>query len=314
MQQVSIASERVVELRHLRYFLAVADTLHFGRAAQALGIRQPPLSQQVRALEEDLGVSLFNRSSRRVQLTAAGEAFRADAKRALDAAATARRAAQRAGRGDTGELVLGFVGSATLTLLPLLLRHFGGLYPEVRLTLRELPTAEQAKALRDGVLDVGLLRPPLTSIDAEAVQVQPIAAERLTVALPASHPLARDRTVAGHQLADEPFVLFPRHLGPGLYDQITAYCRQAGFEPRIAQEAAQMQTIVALVAGGLGVSLVPSSVEGLRRTDVVYRPVRPVERVVHLAVARREDDLRPTTRNFVNLALDLAGSAPRRRS
>jgi len=300
-----------VELRHLRYFLAVADTLHFGRAAQALGIRQPPLSQQIRALEDDLGVSLFDRSSRRVRLTAAGEAFRADAERALDAAAAARRAAQRAGRGDSGGLVLGFVGSATLTLLPQLLRHFRGLYPDVQLTLRELPTAEQAHALRDGALDVGLLRPPLTGADAEAVHVEPIAAERLTVALPAGHPLARYRTVTGHQLAGEPFVLFPRHLGPGLYDQIVAYCRQAGFEPRIAQEAGQMQTIVALVAGGLGVSLVPSSVTGLRRADVAYRPVRPVERVAHLAVARRHDDLRPTTRNFVNLALDLAGTAPR---
>ena len=302
-----------MELRHLRYFLAVAEELHFGRAARALGIRQPPLSQQIRALEDDLGVVLFDRSSRRVRLTPAGEAFRTDARRSLAAAEAARRAARRAGRGDIGDVVLGFVGSATYTLLPRILRAFRARYPDVHLTLRELPTSDQVEALRQGAIDIGLVRPPLTGAD--ALQVELLGADGLSVALPTDHPLARGRDVAAHRLADEPFVLFPRRLGPGLYDQILTYCRQAGFEPRTVQEAVQMQTIVALVAGGIGVSLVPSSMTRLRRADVAYRPVRPAAAGIHLAAVRRDDDLDPTTLNLMALIRDLhptppAGAAP----
>lgn len=297
-----------MELRHLRYFLAVAEHLHFGRAAEALGIRQPPLSQQIRALEEELGVPLFERSSRHVALTAAGEAFRDHARQSLAHAEAARQAARRVGRGDTGEVALGYVGSATLTLLPQILRRFRDRYPDVTLTLRELTTTEQARALRAGNLDVGLLRPPLADADAEALRVEPVGAERLIAALPAGHPLAHRRTLNVRDLAGQPFVLSPRELGPGLHDQILDYCRRAGFTPRVTQEAVQMQSIVALVGGGLGVSLVPASVSRLRRADVVYRPLRPATRVVHLAAARRHSDGRPTTTNLMALTRDLANA------
>ncbi|MFG3708663.1 LysR family transcriptional regulator [Micromonospora sp. NPDC047670] len=297
-----------MELRHLRYFLAVAEHLHFGRAAEALGIRQPPLSQQIRALEEELGVPLFERSSRHVALTAAGEAFRDDARLSLAHAEAARLAARRVGRGDTGEVALGYVGSATLTLLPQILRRFRDRYPDVALALRELTTTEQARALRAGNLDVGLLRPPLADADAEALRVEPVGAERLIAALPAGHPLAHRRTLNVRDLAGQPFVLSPRELGPGLHDQILDYCRRAGFTPRVTQEAVQMQSIVALVGGGLGVSLVPASVSRLRRADVVYRPLQPATRVVHLAAARRHSDGRPTTINLMALTRDLANA------
>lgn len=288
-----------MELRHLRYFVALAEELHFGRAAGRLGIKQPPLSQQIRVLEERLGVPLFDRNNRRVLLTAAGEAFLPAARQVLAAAEVAERTARHAGRGETGRLALGFVGSATLTLLPGALRRFRARYPRVVLDLRELTTAQQVEALTNGTLDVGLLRPPLPPAAGDVLAHESVGAERLVVALPADHPLAAERSVAAERLAGEPFVLFPRHLGPGLHDQIVGYCARAGFSPAVAQRAVQMQTIVALVAGGLGVSVVPSSVGRYRRPDVVFRALRPATRVVHLAVAYRRDGRNPAARNFV---------------
>ena len=297
-----------MEFRHLRYFVAVADELHFGRAAKKLGIRQPPLSQQIRRLEKDLGVPLFDRNSRRVQLTAAGRTLLPAARQMLAQALAAREAAQHAGRGETGQLALGFVGSATMTLLPAALRRFRATYPTVTLSLREMTTVQQVQALRSGGLDVGLLRPPLPLTESDPIEVEPVGSERLMVALPVGHPLARDRTIAAQLLADEPFVLFPRELGPGLFEQIISYCAQAGFTPRIAQEAVQMQTIVALIAAGLGVSVVPSSVARLRRDDVVYRHLRPATRVIHLASAHRRDNRNPTMVNFLAVTRELSGA------
>ncbi|PXY29048.1 hypothetical protein BAY59_15545 [Prauserella coralliicola] len=288
-----------MELRHLRYFAAVAEELHFGRAAERLGIRQPPLSQQIKALEDDLGVALFDRSSRRVRLTAAGQTLYPAARDILASVQAARRTTRRAGRGESGELSLGFVGSATNVLLPEALRAFRRDYPDVTLHLRELTTMQQAHALREGALDVGLLRPPLPADAAAGLTVDPVGAERLMAALPVDHPLAAERVVDAGRLAAEPFVLFPRELGPGLHDRILGYCAEAGFAPAIAQEAVQMQTIVALVASGLGVSVVPSSVARTRRQGAVFRPLRPSARVVHLAVARRRDEENPVARNFV---------------
>jgi DNA-binding transcriptional LysR family regulator len=163
-----------VEFRHLRYFVAVADELHFGRAAKKLGIRQPPLSQQIRRLEKDLGVPLFDRNSRRVQLTAAGRTLLPAARQMLAQALAAREAAQHAGRGETGQLALGFVGSATMTLLPAALRRFRATYPTVTLSLREMTTVQQVQALRSGGLDVGLLRPPLPLTESDPIEVEPV--------------------------------------------------------------------------------------------------------------------------------------------
>jgi DNA-binding transcriptional LysR family regulator len=299
-----------MEIRHLRYFVALADELHFGRAAQKLGIRQPPLSQQIRALEASLGVSLFHRTSRRVELTAAGQALLPAARHLLASATAAQEAAQYAGRGETGQLVLGFVGSATATLLPSALRRFRPRYPRVTLRLRELTTSQQVHALREGTLDVGLLRPPLSLTEADAIDVEPVGAERLMAVLPADHPLAGERAIAAERLADEPFVLFPRELGPGLHEQIMSCCARAGFMPRISQEAVQMQTITALVAGGLGVSIVPSSVSRFHRRDVVYRQLRPATRVVHLGAARRRDNHNPAALNFLAVTRELVGERP----
>jgi DNA-binding transcriptional LysR family regulator len=289
-----------VELRHLRYFVAVAEELHFGRAAERLGIRQPPLSQQIKVLEADLGVPLFERDSRRVRLTAAGEALYPAACDLLGAARRAELTTRRAGRGEVGELTLGFVGSAANELLPRAVRDFRRRYPEVTLRLRELTTMQQVHALRDGLLDIGLLRPPLPETETAGLVVEPVGAERLVAVLPDDHRLARQRFVAAADLAEEPFVLFPRALGPGLHDFILGYCADAGFTPVVEQEAVQMQTIVALVAAGLGVSFVPSSVRHTSRPGAVFRSLRPETRVVHLALARRTDTTSQVVRNFVS--------------
>lgn len=300
-----------MELRHLRYALAVAEHRHFGRAARALGIQQPPLSQQIKALETELGVRLFDRTGRGVELTSAGEAFLPEAARAVEHAGRAASDARRAGRGEAGRLVLGFVGSATYSVLPGILRAFRARYPLVELVLRESPTAGQLTGLRDGALDLGLVRPPLPGGDADLVDVATVVREPFVAVLPPDHRLAGAATLALAELADEPFVLFPRTLGRGLHDQITLLCHHAGFQPTVVQEAVEMQTIVALVAGGLGVSLVPASVRRLGRDDVVFRPVEPSTRVAMLALAWRRDDTRPTTRNLIRLVRDAVDAAGR---
>lgn len=294
-----------MELRHLRYAVAVADTLHFGRAARSLGIAQPPLSQQIRALEDELGVRLFERSSRRVALTAAGEAFVAEARGVVAAADRARLAAQAAGRGDSGRLVLGLVGSAAAVVLPRLVGTFRERHPGVELVLRELTTAEQAARLRTGELDAGLLRPPLAGDAARELRLLGLGTEPLVAVLPAGHRLADRRPLPVAELAGERFVLFPRPAGPGLYDQITALCRRGGFTPVLGQEAVQMQTIVGMVAAGLGVALVPGSVARSARPDVAYVPVVPHTVTPAPSLAWRPDDPSPALANLVAAARDV---------
>ncbi|GAB2941826.1 LysR family transcriptional regulator [Nonomuraea fastidiosa] len=290
-----------MNLQQLRYAVALAEELHFGRAATREGVRQPPFSRQIGKLEEELGVRLFERTTRQVRLTPAGEAFVAEARAALAHADRAAESARLAGRGESGRLVLGFVGSAANGTLPKVLRRFRARYPGVDVELRELPTAQQAEELRQGRLDVGLLHAPLAGAAAEVLSTRTVAREPLLAALPAHHPHAARTSLPLAALAREPFVMFPRRYGPGLHDQITGVARAAGFEPRIVQEAVQMQTIVGLVAAGIGVSIVPESVARVRRGDVAFRPLAPPARVVTLDLAWRTGDANPAVRNFRSL-------------
>lgn len=291
-----------MDLKHLRAAVAVADHLHFGRAATALGVAQPPLSQQVKALEEELGVTLFERTTRTVHLTPAGEAFVADARAALSMVDTAARRARQAGRGEAGELAVGMVGSAVRQPLPTIIRAFRARYPAVTLSFHVLPTVTQVERLRASTLDIGLLRPPLPGPPDEFELVS-ISREPLVAVLPSDHRLAGRRRITVGSLANEPFVMFPRALGPGLYDEITALCRRGGFTPRVTQEAVQLPTIVGLVAAGCGVSILPGSGEQ-SRPEVVYVPVTPLVRLVDLAVALPRNSSAPA-RNFTALARDL---------
>lgn len=296
-----------MELRHLRYFAAVAEELHFGRAARKLHISQPPLSMQIRALEEELGVTLLNRTQRSVSLTQAGNALLVEARHILARVDQAILTTRRAGRGEIGELLVGFISVADYNVLPEVLREFRRRFPLVNLTLREATSDTQLRDLIAGRIDVGFVLPPVNEPALESVA---ILREPLIAALPEKHPLARKPgKLALEKLGDAPFILFPRPNAPGLYDDIVSCCKAAGFSPRVEQEAIQMQTIVSLVSAELGVALIPASMMHLQRTGVVYKELRngspPIE--IHL-VWRRGDDL-PALRVFIEVATQIAKNA-----
>jgi DNA-binding transcriptional LysR family regulator len=296
----------LVEVRHLRYFQAVARELHFGRAAMQLGIAQPPLSQQIQRLEELLGARLLHRTSRRVALTDAGAVLLEACDRVFRALDGALDATRRAADGTTGRIAVAFASSVMFQTLPALLRDFRDRYPEVRLELRELPTGLQLAALQAGELDVGFVRePPVTP----GVEMETVMREPLVVAMARSHPLASsgpgssepapseldDGIDPAHlrRLADEPFVLFPRELAPGLHAQVMALCAEAGFEPRVVQESRELYTTVSLVEAGVGVTLVPASIRKMGWTGVRYLPVRGVETRIDMAWAADPAGSRP---------------------
>ncbi len=288
-----------MELRHLRYFIAVAEELHFGRAAARLHVAQPPLSRQIQSLERELGVPLFIRRNRRIELTTAGHVFLEGARRTVDAAELAARDAQRAGRGEIGRLALGFVGSATYAVLPALLHSFRTRYPDVELSLQAMTTQEQVAAFQQRSIHIGILRPP---IGERMLALHTIARESLLIVLPESHPLAHSEQVRLAALADEPLILYPRADGPGIHDAIVSLCLQAGFTPRIVQEAAEMTTIAGLVAGGIGLALVLAPIAHLHSWGVVYRPVDGDVPSWELALAWRHDNISTVVRAFLSTA------------
>jgi DNA-binding transcriptional LysR family regulator len=258
-----------MELRHLRYFVAVAEELNFSRAAERLGIAQPPLSQQIQRLEHELGVPLFVRTRRRVELTDVGRALLDDARRTLVQAGRIVEIAARAARGEAGTLRLGFSSAALYTTVPAILRAFQARAPEVTLNLLERSSEEQIEMLSAGAIDAGFIRLPIAN-PSPALSLRTIVREPLVVALSHGHHLASRRAVALQALGAERFIIVARSAARGLHDQIVALCRRAGFEPAIAQEAAEVSTIVSLVSAGLGVAIVPASVRKLQRERVTY--------------------------------------------
>lgn len=288
----------MIELRHLRYFIAVAEELHFGRAAERLHMAQPPLSQQIRQLEDQLGFQLFYRTKRSVQLTEAGQVFLQSSLKLLQQLEQAIETGRQVSRGEKGQLVIGFVSSAAYNVLPVILRSFRSQVPAVRLELHELPTNEQLEWLREGKIDVGLLRPP---IEDKSLNLMTIVREPMVVALPESHAFVPQNQIALSSLANEDFILFPRPLSPRAYDQIISLCQQAGFSPNVVQEAMQMQTIVSLVAGGIGVAIVPVSLQNMQRTGVVYRPLEEPAPCAEIALVWRHNDLSPCVQQFLDI-------------
>lgn len=283
-----------MDLRHLRYFVAVGDTLNVGRAAAALHIAQPPLSRAIRDLEEDLGTVLFRRHPRGVSLTGAGAALLPEARRLLREAEALRRNARRYAAAEAGTLAIGFVSTAAYNVLPRLVPAFRARRPGVRLVLREGTSDALVPALLSGDLDVGFV---IGATVPPGLVYVPLHREPWIAALPA---VRRWPTrVALRRLAREPFILFPREIAPGWHDAIVALCRSAGFSPRVGQEAIQMQTIVSLVAGGMGVALVPASLERLRRDGVVYRRLAERSPDTEVGLAWRAADDSPLTRAFV---------------
>jgi DNA-binding transcriptional LysR family regulator len=292
------------ELRQLRYFVAVAERLHFGHAAAALHISQPPLSRAIRELEARVGARLLARSRRRVELTAEGSRFLGDAKHLLAQLERAVLEVRAMAAGSLGRLRLGFVSLADYSVLPGLLKSFRAARPGVALSLREMLSPEQAAALAAGELDFGLLLPPVQGSDLEHLVMQ---RERFVAVLPAVHRLARRRMrLAVRDLAEEPFVMVPRELAPGLHDIVTSLAARAGFAPRVAQEAIQMQTVVSLVSSGLGVALVPASIANLGRRGVAYRELADPHPRLELWLAWRRGAPGAAGRDFLHHARRLA--------
>jgi DNA-binding transcriptional LysR family regulator len=276
-------------LQQLHAFTVLAEELHFGRAAERLGIAQPPLSQQIRRLEARVGHPLFSREPGRVALTAAGQELLPAARRALDELATGLDTARRIGAGRAGRLRIGFAASLALTVLPELLHRYRDSFPGVELEIREMTTAPQLAALRDRRIDLGLLREPP---EEAGLRSETVLTEEFVAVLPATHPLAARRTVALAALAGEPFVLLPRETGPTVHDRIVEVCRTAGFTPVLGQQAVEWQTVAALVGAGLGVSLAPAGIRRLRLRGVAYRRITPGTERTRVAACWREADER----------------------
>jgi DNA-binding transcriptional LysR family regulator len=286
-----------LQLGHLRSFLAVAEDLHFGRAADKLHIAQPALSQQIQRLESEVGTELFHRTKRRVELSAGGKAFVAPARQLLADAQSAVTIARRAAGGETGHLTIGFIETAAGTVLPAAVRSFRSTHPDVGLTLRELGVGAQIEGLRQGTLDVGILRQP---IEESGLHVEAVMEEGLLVAAPSSHATAARTRVSAKALRGEPLVLLAREVVPGLYDQVLALQHDQGEPAQIAQEATSIQAVLGLVAAGLGISLLPASVRSLERTGVVFTTLHPSPRSSML-VAARSGDRSPLTEAFLTV-------------
>ncbi len=288
-----------MELRQLRYFVAVAEELHFGHASARLRVAQPALSRQIQALEEELHLQLLLRNRRRVQLTPAGQVFlercRLLLARVEDAVLAARSAG---GSGVSGSLSLGFVGSATYQALPAILRAFRKIAPRVELTLSEMTVHMQLEALTEKRIDVGLLRLPPKS---EGLVFRPISREALMVALPSAHRLAQLPALRLAALAGEPFVLYPDNPRPSWTQFIVGLCQQAGFQPIIVQRTVEIQTALSLVAAGIGLSIVPAGVSSISRKDVVFRRLTDVRARTELLVAYRDQALSPGVRAFLKV-------------
>jgi DNA-binding transcriptional LysR family regulator len=276
-----------MELRHMKYFIAVAEELHFGRAAERLHMAQPPLSQQIKKLEEELGVLLFARTKRKVELTAAGQLFLEEARLTLLQAERAKRIAVEADQGIRGRIRVGFVTSACYSILPVLVRRFRQANPLIDLELVEMTPSRQLEAMEEGQIDVGLLRPPVANT---CFQLETLLEEPLVAALPSNHRKSDQKAIALKSLSEDAFVLFPRRHGPGIYDVIMQACHESGFSPNISYAPNEMQTILAYVAAGLGVSLVPQSLSVFHPNSIVYRPLRGSRIRLQLAMLSRRAD------------------------
>jgi DNA-binding transcriptional LysR family regulator len=285
-----------MELRHLRYFVAVAEELHFGRAAERLHIQQPPLSRQIQLLEAELGFSLFERSRRRVELTPAGNALLGRVRQVFEALDAAIHDARSASAGESGRLVIGFPSSLAYSGLTELLRAFRTRYPGVELALRELSPGEQIDALKSGALDVGFVR---SALDDPALGAELVRRESLMVVLPDDHPLAAQRKIKLEALKHEPFVMFPRLRGPAFFDQLMGLCHAAGFSPHIVQEAPQLD-IISMVAAGFGISIMPSSMRNFRRPGLSFRAIVGAPKV-ELSIVWRHQNLSPALHKFLDL-------------
>jgi DNA-binding transcriptional LysR family regulator len=287
-----------IELRHLRYFLAVTETLHFSKAARRLGMAQPPLSQQIKRLEQMLGHALFERTTRGVKLTAAGQLLARRARSTMEKVNEDLAQVRRLGRGEEGTLTVGFSGSVMFTELPAAIQSFRRRYPKVELRLRELVTSAQIAALLNGQIDLAFLR---DGDPTEGIRITTLLKEKYVAVLPEAHPLAGRKTLGVKALEGEPFIMFARRMGPLAYDRTIACCERSGFRPNIVQDAPQWLTLVRLVAAGLGVTLAPACVARVAMPGAVYRAVKDACRTtIDLGLKTGAESI--LARNFIEIA------------
>jgi DNA-binding transcriptional LysR family regulator len=296
-----------MELRHLRYFLAVAEELNFTRAARRLHIAQPPLTQQIKALEAELEVSLIDRSAYRIRLTAAGRAFAAEVARILGDVRHAVLIAKRAARSAAGQVRVGFTESASFnSLVTATFRSFKSAFPRVEVSLEERPSTELAAALREGRIDAAFVRPPLQN--QEGLTLHILQEEDMVAAVSSAHPLAKRKSINLRELEKEAFILYPRAVRPGLADAVVAACESVGFTPRVEQYAPQLSATINLVAASLGISVVPESMQGLQPKAIAYIPLRGRPVRAPLGLAHRTDESARAVLDFVELSRRAAGS------
>jgi DNA-binding transcriptional LysR family regulator len=294
-----------MELRHLRYFLALAEELSFTRAAERVGIAQPPFSQQIRALEQEMGVRLVDRTPRRVVLTEAGTVFAERARFILSRVGEAVVVTQQIGRGLSGHICVGFTESGcfhpavTRTLL-----EFRQTYPALHVTLQENKSTNLVAMIREGTVDAAFIRPPFEAD--EVVAYTPLLHEKMVVAVPRGHRLASRKATTLAGLSEEVFVFYHRDVRPGLTDTVIAACERSGFRPRLSQEAPQLTSTLNLVAAGLGISIVPESLKHLRTNDIVYLRLTGDAPQAALGLASRADGRSTAVGNFIAVALRIA--------
>src|SRR5246127_864833 len=261
-----------MELRHLRYFVAAAEELHFRRAAERLRIAQPALSQQIQQLEQEIEALLFHRLTRGVELTDAGRAFLVDARAVLEHVEQAKAKAQRVARGDQGMIRIGFTGSASFNpIVPSVIQDYRARFPGIAVSLVETGTSQLVDGLRAGRVDAAFIRSPSRGVD--GLFVVSIVDEEMLIALPSRHDLAASASLPLEALAREPFILFPRANSPEVYDNIVLACRRAGFRPKIVQQAPEVASALNLIAAGEGVSIVPASMRHMQPQGVAYRAI-----------------------------------------
>ena len=294
----------MIDIRHFRYFQAVAQELHFGRAAARLCIAQPALSRQIQQLEEEIGTPLLRRTQRRVELLAAGQVFLDRTNLILDEVERAVIDARRTGAGEYGRLSVGFIHSSTYGLLPSIIERFRHLYPDIELELHEMPIAEQHVALTRGVIDIGLLRPQPAPAELE---IQAVLEDPFLVAVPHAHPLAQRQSIRLKELAGEPMVMFPQRGSPLFHSRIMAMCERAGFTPKVVQQATQIHTVAGLVGAGIGLAIIPGTACNLQPRGVHFLEILDRPEPVHVALGwlRTKEDM-PAVRSFRQVTLLVA--------
>jgi DNA-binding transcriptional LysR family regulator len=298
----------MIDIRQLRYFQAVAEELHFGRAAARLSIAQPALSRQVQQLEEELGTPLLRRTQRRVELLPAGALLLERSRAIQQELARAVADTRRTGTGELGRLSLGFIHSSTYGLLPSIVGRFRQLHPGIELELHELPITAQHAALLRGTIDLGLLRVQAAPADLEVLPVMP---DPFLLALPTRHPLAGRSRVQVRSVAGDPFVMFSRAESPLFHARVQALCEQAGFTPVVAQHATQIHTVVGLVGAGLGVAVVPATARNLHPRNVRFVQLADKVEPVHVALAWRRGQETPAIQAFRKVTQEVVAALPR---